>query len=278
MSTPSSTRMHARAGVALEGGPLVVTTFAKGGAGKSTSTIGLGEALAAQTGWRVRLVDLDPQATLTEWGAPGAEFTVADVLGPAAMLGRDVAVGLGDRLDLLPANDGLADVQPGFDVDAFGERIVLDAGEDGVDVILVDTRASGPLAPDARLLRAALDAADVVLAPFEAGTLDPNQARALRQVLADVAAYGQAEEREVPTLLLPTRVPPRRLELVEGVVEMMQAVSDRRFLHPIREHNAVARAARRHRLLGVTAPAASATKDYAAAAEVLAATLVEVSA
>lgn len=248
-----------------EGGPLVVTLIAKGGAGKSTSTLGLGEALLAVTGWRVRLVDLDPQASLTEWAAPEATSSICEVLdGPGLDL-RDVVVELLPGLDLVPAHDGLADIQRTLAAETFAERVVLASGEDGVDVLLIDTRASGPLAPDARLLRAALDSADLVLCPFE---VDATQARALRQVLADIAAYAKHEEREVPALLMPTRV--RRIAFAEEVVELMTATSPHGFLGPIRESPTVKTATRRHQLLGKAGPRSTVVADYAAAALALA--------
>jgi chromosome partitioning protein len=68
----------------------------KGGVGKTTMAVSLG-ACAAEEGWRVGLVDLDPQATLTRWlavptddGRPTVydlvvrpEVALADVLRPA---------------------------------------------------------------------------------------------------------------------------------------------------------------------------------------------------
>lgn len=260
--------------MALEGGPLVVTLIAKGGAGKSTSTLGLGEALRNVTGWRVRLVDLDPQASLTEWTAPETTRSVAEVLaGEQEETLGDIAAELLPGLDLLPGDDRLADLQRSLDVETFAERVVLPSGEEGVDVLLVDTRASGPLAPDARLLRAALDAADVVLCPFE---VDATQARALRQVLADIAAYAEHEQREVPALLMPTRV--RRMAFVEEVVELMAATSPHGFLGPIRESPTVKTATRRHQLLGAAGPRSTVVSDYAAAALGLAVRLRAVSA
>lgn len=52
----------------------------KGGSGKSSTTIGLGYALA-EAGFRVLLVDLDPQANLTDnLGIDPGEISVADIM------------------------------------------------------------------------------------------------------------------------------------------------------------------------------------------------------
>lgn len=83
----------------------------KGGVGKTTSTLSLGYALA-EAGWRVLVVDIDPQANLSDGvGVLVEEQTVADAL--LAGLGRDwpdppqlqtlIRRAVYPRLDLLPA-------------------------------------------------------------------------------------------------------------------------------------------------------------------------------
>jgi chromosome partitioning protein len=90
----------------------------KGGTGKTTTTINLGSALAAQ-GQRVLLVDFDAQGSLTySLGINAPEFTITD-----ALLGEaTIADALHERegMDVLPANETLADAE--LSIARSGER------------------------------------------------------------------------------------------------------------------------------------------------------------
>lgn len=81
----------------------VAITNQKGGAGKTTTAVNLGAALA-ERGRRVLIVDLDPQASATRWlgGDPeslrlAAVFTdgkpLAGAVSPTAVVGLDLASG-----------------------------------------------------------------------------------------------------------------------------------------------------------------------------------------
>lgn len=83
----------------------------KGGTGKTATTHALGDALAGR-GWRVLLVDADPQGSLTQAaGAGDADQTLRDVIGGAERGDldlRSVLVDVGERLTLAPADVTLA--------------------------------------------------------------------------------------------------------------------------------------------------------------------------
>ncbi|MCS7081438.1 MAG: ParA family protein [Bacteroidetes bacterium] len=112
----------------------------KGGVGKTTTTFNVGSALARR-GFRVLLVDLDPQAHLTyHAGIPAheLELTLLEVLTGEATLSEVVCL-RNEHLHLVPANLALSRAQkvlsePGAE---FALKEALD-GHDGYDFVLMD--------------------------------------------------------------------------------------------------------------------------------------------
>jgi chromosome partitioning protein len=80
----------------------------KGGTGKTPTTVNLGYALA-RSGYRVLLVDLDPQGSLSEYFlAEQAETQDSTVYNALTEIKRIEPVVITDRIDLLPAHDELS--------------------------------------------------------------------------------------------------------------------------------------------------------------------------
>jgi chromosome partitioning protein len=133
----------------------------KGGVGKTSSTLNIGAGLAKQ-GKTVLLVDLDPQANLTEsLGMTGAISTIAESLIDGKL--EPVNAGI---MDLIPSSLELAGTEVSLLNQTAREHILkdhLDLLRDRYDYILIDC------APSLGLLTVnALTAADEVLIPLQA--------------------------------------------------------------------------------------------------------------
>jgi chromosome partitioning protein len=80
----------------------------KGGTGKTPTTVNVGFALARK-GCSVLFVDLDPQGSLSEYFlAEQAEVQEPTVYDALVTITQIEPVGIAERVDLLPAHDGLA--------------------------------------------------------------------------------------------------------------------------------------------------------------------------
>lgn len=141
----------------------------KGGVAKTTSAVNVAAGLAA-SGYRVRLLDLDPQASAT------LSLGLTPVADPFASLPASVE-GVAGALELLPGGRSLAALD-----DAQATALVAKAAT-GSEVLVIDT----PPALSA-LTRAALRAATVVLAPLEPTPLAIPSLRDLQALLGSLEA------------------------------------------------------------------------------------------
>ncbi len=138
----------------------------KGGTGKTTTTVNLGSALAAD-GYRVLLVDFDAQGSLSySLGISDEEPTIADaLLGEIAV---QKIVREREGMDILPASSSLADVELTISKSEnylFYLKDLL-AELSGYDFILIDCPPSLSV-----LSLNALTASDYIIVPMQMDVL-----------------------------------------------------------------------------------------------------------
>lgn len=167
-------------------------TIQKGGAGKTTTTLGIGIELA-KLGANVLLVDIDPQGNLTQalgYDPTEIEHSVYEVLlNPTkdpefAMLHSSYGV------DLLPANLTLAGAEMNL-TGRYGRELLLRSAlgqlRSRYDYILIDTPPSLGL-----LTGNALTAADAVIVPLQAHVFALKALPQLEQAIEIVHALNPA--------------------------------------------------------------------------------------
>jgi chromosome partitioning protein len=157
----------------------------KGGVAKTTSVVSLGAAFAQQ-GFRVLLVDLDAQSSLTfsvGIDPDAVETSIADVLSGESALADSTLVA-GEGLHVVPATIDLAGVEAMLLPTEGRERVLRQALEpvlSSYDVILLDCSPSLGL-----LTLNALAAADEVIVPLQCEMLSHRGVGQLLDTVADV--------------------------------------------------------------------------------------------
>ena len=127
----------------------IVITNQKGGVAKTTTTANMGYLLA-QNGFRVLLVDFDPQGNLTATSTTQkAALSVSDILQimvkeePLPELSQ--FIGKAGNADIIGSSLSLAVVEKGLSAETGGEYVLqelLDTLKKSYDYILIDTNPS----------------------------------------------------------------------------------------------------------------------------------------
>ncbi|GHV06619.1 hypothetical protein FACS1894217_05660 [Clostridia bacterium] len=145
----------------------------KGGVGKSTTTLNIGVALA-QSGFRVLLVDFDPQASLTAAMGidPANQDGVSEIV--EALLARvkpEILPLSRHGVDVLPSSIRLSAVEPQIFMSSFGREYILSKilaeVRGDYDYILIDCPPALTM-----LTINALAASDSVVVPLKANGAD----------------------------------------------------------------------------------------------------------
>jgi len=196
----------------------------KGGVAKTTSAYHLG-LLLAECQIRTLLVDLDPQANLTERFALGRlDLTVADVLGGVPGVTMDDAIIDVERsLSLCPSEFQLANVATALLSDAVRGRTALARAlrsvADGYDVTIIDCPPEAGI-----LLVNALLAGDGVLLPAEP---EADALAGAARVVEIIEQIRVEFERERPAILgaVATRIDLRTNRHADGLELMRKSAT-----------------------------------------------------
>ena len=186
----------------------------KGGVGKTTTTMNLGAALALQENKKVLLIDLDPQANLSEYlgyseadGKPTMTQLIIDTCQRGVISSDEVRESIRhneiNNLDYVPSDINLANsdfiMSNTLSRETILKRILSDKVTEAYDFVLIDCLPSLGV-----LLLNALTAADRMIIPVQTQKFSIDGLTALTQLHSQIVATVNPELAD--PLILPTMV------------------------------------------------------------------------
>ena len=263
----------------------VVETL-KGGAGKTTecATISVGFATELMTKYRVGVIDLDPQGTLTALVKPNMsedDFTAGDLMMKNFELDEGETFELVCKDAFLPTNTPNLRVLPAgindmkFDIYTEKRKLeanekgemynpylhlqeVIDAVEDEFDIIFVDTPPNlNPAAMSAHY------AASHIAIPLRASENDRDAAYKHMEYLTEVneilTSLGQREKHDVSLVI--SGVDRRSPSLSQSVIEIREAVGQHCYKDDFTHSDAVTRSAKEYLTVFDVSPSGSKSRE-----------------
>jgi chromosome partitioning protein len=239
---------------------IITVANQKGGVGKTTTVANLGAALA-ERGYRVLLLDFDPQAALTAWAGLDpyhlSPTTYSLLLRETTQL-KDIIRSLRKNLFIAPAGVDLAAVE--YSLTSAEDRNFrlqkkIDSGNDSLDFILIDTP------PNLGLITTnALVASNELLVPVQCHYL---AMRGVRALLETVWLIHDRFHQQLELLgLLPTLYQNESKHAQEVVRELRTVFTNRVFKTVIHEDEALAKAPAVRKAVIEFDPESQASKDY----------------
>lgn len=240
----------------------IAITNQKGGTAKTTTTVNLAVALA-ELGHTVLVIDLDPQASTTDWlDATDVEQGAFELLTLPSRL-EEMAIPTGIQgLDIVPANPPLKGVERALARDVAAEltlRQRLKTSTSRWDYVLVDTPPTLGL-----LTLNALSAVGELIVPVEAHVMALSGVVQLEQAIATV------RDRLNPDLrvagVVACRVDRRTRHAAEVIDSLRRKFNCLMYRTEIRENVRLAEAPSFRQSILQYAPTSSAAIDYRALA------------
>lgn len=186
----------------------------KGGVGKTTTAMNLGAALALQENKKVLLIDLDPQANLSEYlgySEPDGKPTMTQLIVTTCQRGviapEEVSAAVRyneiNNLDFIPSDINLANsdffMSSTLSRETILKRILSDKVTEAYDFVLIDCLPSLGV-----LLLNALTAADRMIIPVQTQKFSIDGLTALTQLHSQIVAT--VNQKLAKPLILPTMV------------------------------------------------------------------------